>query len=191
MGMAGLATFAALLILFTLITLERLEARLRFGADAGDLSIHLLNDSEAVGKTLTALARLGVTIKRASVVPGVGDTAVLRVDLARYLKREEVGPLATRILALRYVTRVDTADVNLLEAGEEAPTSEGDAVPFLDYGGPQEGRAGATLLPPSEAATDKITDTNDGNGLNTTAIEETTVAVQPLQTVTRNKKGSR
>jgi len=147
-GMAGLAVVASLLILFTLVPLQRLEARLTRDSDAGDLSIHLLNDSEAVGKTLTALARMGIPVKRATVIPAAGDAAILRVDLARYLKREEVGPLVKRITALKHVTRVDTRDVNLLEADEPIPVEEPDAVPILDYGGPQEGASGATLQPP-------------------------------------------
>lgn len=150
-GMVGLASVAALLILFTLVPLQRLEARFSHKSDAGDLSIHLLNDSEGVGKTLTALARMGILVKRATIIPGAGDSAILRVDLARYLKRDEVGPLVKRIAALKYVTRVDTGDVNLLESDENEPELEGDAVPILDYGGAQDEEQGAIIMPPEDA----------------------------------------
>lgn len=118
-GLGLLAALTVALILFTLSPLQRWEARLRLGASAGDLAIHLSNDSEAVGKTLGVLARLGVAVKRATLAPGAGETAILRVELGRALHANQVTPLVQRLLALKYVTRVDTADVNL----DEEPVS--------------------------------------------------------------------
>lgn len=69
-GLGGLAAVATVLILFTLTTLERVEARLGRGEAASDLKIHLRDDHRAVGKALTALDRLGVPVKRATMLPG-------------------------------------------------------------------------------------------------------------------------
>lgn len=134
-GLPILAATAAGLILFTLVPLKNWEARLRLGQDAGDLAIHLRDDREAVGKTLVNLTRMGVAVKGATVFQGAGETAVLRVDLAHALRPEQVAPLVQRLLALKYVSRVDTQDLNL-ETEEETPDE--DAVNMMEYDVPEE-----------------------------------------------------
>jgi putative Mg2+ transporter-C (MgtC) family protein len=134
-GLPLLAATAAGLILFTLVPLKNWEARLRLGQDAGDLAIHLRDDREAVGKTLVNLTRMGVAVKGTTIFQGAGETAVLRVDLARALRPEEVTPLVQRLLALKYVSRVDTRDLNL-ETEEETPDE--DAVNMMEYDVPEE-----------------------------------------------------
>ncbi len=134
-GLPLLAATAAALILFTLVPLKNWEARLRLGQDAGDLAIHLRDDREAVGKALVNLTRMGVAVKGTTIFQGAGETAVLRVDLARALRPEEVAPLVQRLLALKYVSRVDTKDLNLDEE-QEAPDE--DAVNMVEYDVPQE-----------------------------------------------------
>ncbi len=134
-GLPLLAATAAGLILFTLVPLKNWEARLRLGQDAGDLAIHLRDDREAVGKTLVNLTRMGVAVKGTTIFQGAGETAALRVDLARALRPEEVTPLVQRLLALKYVSRVDTRDLNL-ETEEETPDE--DAVNMMEYDVPEE-----------------------------------------------------
>jgi putative Mg2+ transporter-C (MgtC) family protein len=134
-GLAGLAAVGAALVLFTLVPLQRLESRLRLGADAGDLAIHLRDDSKAVGLALAALNWLGVSVKRATVTPGAGESAVLRVELGRPLRPEQVPPLVQRLLALRCVSRVDTKDLNL---SDEAEAPDVDAVGMVEYDTPEE-----------------------------------------------------
>ena len=129
-GLPILAAVASALILFTLVPLKNWEARLRLGQDAGDLALHLRDDREAVGKAIAALTRFGVTIKGATVVQGTGETALLRVDLAHALRPEEVTPLVQRLVALKYISRVDTKDLNL---DEEEETLDEDAVNMVDY----------------------------------------------------------
>ena len=129
-GLPVLAATAAGLILFTLVPLKNWEARLRLSQDAGDLAIHLRDDREAVGKTLVNLTRMGVGVKGTTILQGAGETAILRVDLARALRPEEVTPLVQRLLALKYVSRVDTKDLNL-EMEEETPDE--DAVSMMEY----------------------------------------------------------
>lgn len=129
-GLAGLAIVAVVLMLFTLSPLQKWEARLRLGATAGDLAIHLIDDGEAVGKTLSVLTRLTVPVKRATVTPGAGQSAILRVELARSLRPEQVAPLVQRLLGLKCVSRVDTTDLNL-DTGEEA--AEEDIVSVMEY----------------------------------------------------------
>jgi putative Mg2+ transporter-C (MgtC) family protein len=85
-GLAGLAAVSAALVLFTLVPLQRWESRLRLGADAGDLAIHLRDDSKAIGLSLAALNSLAVSVKRATVTPGAGESAVLRVELGHPLR---------------------------------------------------------------------------------------------------------
>lgn len=136
-GLAAMASVTVLLVLFTLVPLKRWEMRLRSKLDAGDLAVHLTDEREAVGKTLTALGRLGITVKRATVTPGAGETAVLRVDLVRAMRPEQVPPLVERLLALKYVSRVDTTDLNLDQDEEEKSVDE-DAVNMMEYDVPQE-----------------------------------------------------
>lgn len=153
-GLGAMASVTVLLVLFTLVPLKQWEARLRSKLDAGDLAIHLSDDREAVGKTLTALGRLGVSIKRATVTPGLGETAVLRIDLGRALRPEEVTPLAQRLLLLKYVSRVDTTDLNLDNDDE---SSDEDAVSIMEYDVPHE-----------EA--EPLTENNDGNEMSNTEM---------------------
>ncbi len=151
-GLPVLAATAAALILFTLVPLKDWEARLRLGQTAGDLAIHLRDDREAVGKTLLNLTRMEVTIKRATVIQGAGETAVLRVELAHALRPEQVTPLVHHLLALKYVSRVDTKDLNL-ETEEETPDE--DAVSMMDYNVPEEEAEG---IPPAEPSEDPISE---------------------------------
>lgn len=129
-GLPVLALTAAALILFTLVPLQRWESRLRSSQEAGSLTLHLRDDQEAVGKAMAALTRMDVVIKRATVIPGAGETAVLRVDMGRALRLEEVAPLVQRMVALKYVSRVDTDNLTLEEDGkldEDAVIREYDA----------------------------------------------------------------
>ena len=112
-GLGGLAALAVLLILFTLSPLRRFEARIRFGEPANALRIHLTDDARAVGKTLSALDRLGVPVKRATMLPGAGTSAILQVELNRSLASLQVPLLIQRLLALKYVERVDTSSLRL------------------------------------------------------------------------------
>ena len=134
-GLGGLAAVAAALMLFTLSPLQKWEARLRLGAGAGDLAVHLNNDSEAVGKTLAFLSRVGVSVKKVTVTLGAGESAVLRVELGRALRPEQVTPLVQRLLGLKYVSRVDTTDLNTTD---EAEAQQGDVVPLVEYDTPKD-----------------------------------------------------
>ena len=134
-GLPLLAATAAGLILFTLVPLKNWEARLRPGQDAGDLAIHLRDDREAVGKALVVLTRMGISVKGTTIFQGAGETAVLRVDLARALRPDEVTPLVQRLLALKYVSRVDTQDLYL---DEEEEALDEDVVDMVAYDVPPE-----------------------------------------------------
>lgn len=115
-GVAGLATVTVLLTLFTLRPLKSWEARLRYGENARELLISVSDDSQSVGKTLAALNRLGVPIRQATAVPGVGTSAVIRAQLAQGLRSDQVALVTRRLLALRCVERVETA---LLDQDDE------------------------------------------------------------------------
>jgi len=134
-GLGGLATFAAVLMLFTLSPLQKWESKLQLGARAADMAIHLNNDSEAVGKVLAFLSRVGMAVKRVTVTPGAGEAAVLRVELSRTLKADELAPLVQRLLALKYVTRVDTTDLNMDDHGNGHSF---DPVQIVDNDGPHD-----------------------------------------------------
>ena len=136
-GLAAMASVTVLLVLFTLVPLKRWEMHLRSKLDAGDLAIHLTDEREAVGKTLTVLGRLGITVKRATVIPGAGETAILRVDLVRAMRPEQVPPLVDKLTTLKYVSHVDTTDLNL-DQGEEEDNVDEDAVNMMDYDVPRE-----------------------------------------------------
>jgi putative Mg2+ transporter-C (MgtC) family protein len=119
-GMGGLAGVTTLFILFTLTTLERLEARLGRGEAANDLKIHLKDDHRAVGKALTALDRLNLPVKRATMLPATGDTAILRVELSRPLKADQVPQLVRQLLVVKSIARVDVAALEVEDAEELA-----------------------------------------------------------------------
>ncbi len=119
-GLGVLAAVTTLFILFTLTTLERLEARLGRGEAANDLKIHLRDDHRAVGKALTALDRLGVPVKKATMLPTTGDTAILRVELSRPLKPEQVSRLVKQLLVVKSIARVDVAALEVEDVEELA-----------------------------------------------------------------------
>ncbi len=119
-GLGGLAAVTTLFILFTLTTLERLEARLGRGEAANDLKIHLKDDHRAVGKALTALDRLGVPVKKATMLPTAGDTAILRVELSRPLKSDQVSRLVKQLLVVKSIARVDVAALEVEDVEELA-----------------------------------------------------------------------
>lgn len=141
-GLGAMAAVTVVLVMFTLVPLKRWEERVRSKLDAGDLAIHLTDEREAVGKTLTALGRLGVLVKKATITPGAGETAVLRIDLVRAMKPDQVPPLVERLLALKYVTRVDTTDLNL---DDDEDKQDDDAVDMVDFDVPQEDTPGGNL----------------------------------------------
>ncbi|MEJ5246309.1 MAG: MgtC/SapB family protein [Caldilinea sp.] len=118
-GMAGLATATTLLILFTLVVLERVEARLGRNHEVNMLKLHLKDDHRAVGKALTALDRLGAPVKRATMLPSAGETAILRVDLTRPLTSHQLERLVKQLLVVKSIQRVDVSDVEV-EASDEA-----------------------------------------------------------------------
>jgi putative Mg2+ transporter-C (MgtC) family protein len=127
-GLGGLAAVTTVFILFTLTTLERLEARLGRGEAANDLKIHLRDDHRAVGKALTALDRLGVAVKRAIMLPGAGESAVLRVELSHPLKAAQMQRLVQQLLVVKAIKRVDIAVLeveNTEDLSQEAPSQTG------------------------------------------------------------------
>jgi len=129
-GLGWLAIVSTVLFLFTLMILEWLEAKLNFGRPVSRLSIHLHDDNRAVGKALNALARLGAPVKRATVLPGAGTSALLDVELARALTAEQAPLLAKQLLTLKkYVAQVDTTVAPLDEpADDEEPAEMRDKV---------------------------------------------------------------
>jgi putative Mg2+ transporter-C (MgtC) family protein len=106
-GMGGLAAVTVGLVLFTLTPLQRLEARLRLGPATDGLAVHLADDHRAVGKALAALGRLGVPVQRATMLPGIGASALLRVELGRSLAPGQLPLLVEQLLTLKCVERVD------------------------------------------------------------------------------------
>ncbi|MCS6827689.1 MAG: MgtC/SapB family protein [Caldilinea sp.] len=128
-GMAGLATATTLLILFTLVVLERVEARLGRNHEVNMLKLHLKDDHRAVGKALTALDRLGVPVKRATMLPSAGETAILRVDLTRPLTSNQLERLVKQLLVVKSIQRVDVSDVEVEAPDEAGPaTRQGEDV---------------------------------------------------------------
>ncbi|MFQ3660731.1 MAG: MgtC/SapB family protein, partial [Anaerolineae bacterium] len=115
-GLGWLAVVTTLLILFTLTTLERVEVRLGRGEAANDLKIHLRDDHRAVGKALTALDRLGVPVKQATMLPTAGETAILRVELNRPLKADQIPRLIKQLLVVKSIARVDVAALEVEDA---------------------------------------------------------------------------
>lgn len=131
-GLGWLAVFGTVLFLFTLTILEWLEARLNFGGPVSRLRIHLHDDSRAVGKALDALARLGAPVKRATVLPGAGTSALLQVELAQALTATQAPLLAKQLLTLKkYVARVETAITPLDEPESDDDDKEGDDEPVV------------------------------------------------------------
>jgi len=137
-GLGGLAILTVLLILFTLVPLQRWEARLGINEEARGLTVYVRDDSQAVGKTLAALNKLGMQVRQATVAPGVGTSAVLRVQLAKALRPGQAALLEKRLLTLRSVERVDTRGLDLEEDERE---EEGAVVHDVDVTEEGEGNA--------------------------------------------------
>lgn len=64
-------------------------------------------------------------MRRSTVAPGAGASAVVQVQLAQALRADQVALVTKRLLPLRYVERVDTA---LLERDEDEPEPRTEAV---------------------------------------------------------------
>jgi len=79
----------------------------------------------AVGKALDALARLGAPVKRATVLPGAGTSALLDVELTRALTADQAPLLAKQLLTLKkYVAQVDTTVAPLDEPADDEEPAE-------------------------------------------------------------------
>lgn len=137
-GLGGLAILTVLLILFTLVPLQRWEARLGINEEARGLTVYVRDDSQAVGKTLAALNKPGMQVRQATVTPGIGTSAVLRVQLAKALRPGQAALLEKRLLTLRSVERVDTRGLDLEEDERE---EEGAIVHDVDVTEEGEGNA--------------------------------------------------
>ncbi|GIV82931.1 MAG: magnesium transporter MgtC [Roseiflexus sp.] len=133
-GLGWLAIAGTVLFLVTLTILEWFEVRLNFGSPVSRLRIHLHDDNRAVGKALDALARLGAPVKRATVLPGAGTSALLDVELARALTADQAPLLAKQLLTLKkYVVQVDTTVAPLDEPSDDeelAEAQEGEVAPL-------------------------------------------------------------
>ncbi|ABU56247.1 MgtC/SapB transporter [Roseiflexus castenholzii DSM 13941] len=133
-GLGWLAIAGTVLFLVTLTILEWFEMRLNFGSPVSRLRIHLHDDNRAVGKALDALARLGAPVKRATVLPGAGTSALLDVELARALTADQAPLLAKQLLTLKkYVVQVDTTVAPLDEPSDDeelAEAQEGEVAPL-------------------------------------------------------------
>jgi len=124
--MGWLAATTTVLILFTLVVLERVEARLGRGEAANDLKLYLKDDHRAVGLALTAIDRLGIPVKLATVLPAAGETAVLRVELSRPLKADQTQRIVQKLLTVNAITRVDIAALEVEDV--EALAEESNAL---------------------------------------------------------------
>lgn len=121
-GMGGLAAFTALLILFTLTVLERIETRLHQHGATNTLSLYLANDNRAVGKALDALSRLGVPIRRAVMQPASGETAALLVELNHPLSLTDAPRLIEQLLTVKSIVRVDVTNLHFKSVYEYDPS---------------------------------------------------------------------
>lgn len=110
-GLGGLAALSTLLILFTLVTLQRLEDWFQSRSSTNGFDVHLRNDDRAVGKALGALTRLGVPIKRATLLPGEGESSVLHIELSQPMKKANIRRMVENLLTLKVVERVDTQEI--------------------------------------------------------------------------------
>jgi len=121
-GLGGLAAVTTLFILFTLTALEWFEVRLGRGEAASDLRLHLKDDHRSVGKALTALDRLGLRVKRATMLPGAGETAILRIELNHPLKADEMPRLVKQLLVVKSIAHVEVAALEVEDAEELSHT---------------------------------------------------------------------
>ena len=124
-GLGGLAAVTVLLILFTLVPLQKWESRLPIGPATHSVDIHL-SDEDGMGKAMVTLGKLRLPVKRTTIHPGAGTSALLRVEMNGALRSEEVSQLVERLSALKSVERVETG---LLNVDEEQPASR-----LLQYG---------------------------------------------------------
>ena len=123
-GLGGLAAIATGLLVFTLGPLQRLEARTKWNGASNRLTLHLADDAQSVGKTLAALDRLSIPIRRAIVDAGDGEGAILRVDLARPVAPAQEALLAKRLLTLKYLLRVESFGGEVSREVDDQPDPE-------------------------------------------------------------------
>ncbi|MDZ4671094.1 MAG: MgtC/SapB family protein [Phototrophicales bacterium] len=112
-GLGWLAVIVTLLVLFTLMILDDLEDRWGRNEATNELKIHLKDSNRAVGKALTALERLNVPIRNASVIMGAGSSAVLRVELSHPIKVDLVPLLVRQLLVVKSIQQVDTSKLQM------------------------------------------------------------------------------
>ncbi|HRF94362.1 MAG TPA: hypothetical protein PLZ51_04170, partial [Aggregatilineales bacterium] len=112
-GLGWLAVMVSFFVLFTLMVLDDLEERWQSNEVTNELKIHLKDSNRAVGKALTALERLGVPIKNASVILGAGTSAVLRVELSHPIHIDHVPLLVKQLLVVKSIKQVDTSNLQM------------------------------------------------------------------------------
>ena len=112
-GLGWLAVIVTLLVLFTLMILDDFEERLRRDESTNEIKIHLKDSNRAVGKALTALERLGISIKNATVQMGAGNSAVLRVELGQPILADHVPLLVKQLLVVKSIQMVDTSNLQM------------------------------------------------------------------------------
>lgn len=117
--------------------LEDVENRLGSKAISNELRLDLKDADRAVGKALTALDRLGVPIKRATLSPGMGSTAILRVELSQPLKTDQISRLVKQLLVVKSIQRVDTTALQIDSTKEPAPSDLDDDMLLQDLNEPE------------------------------------------------------
>ncbi|TAK21571.1 MAG: MgtC/SapB family protein [Chloroflexota bacterium] len=134
-GLGALAAVTVGLLVFTLSPLQRIEARMRRGGSSR-LIVHLADDAQSIGKTLDALDRLGIPVRRATIDPGEGEGSVLQVELSRAVVPSEEEPLVKRLLTLKHVLRVESfgTDRSRSPTVDDEGTAEFEPVASIDVG---------------------------------------------------------
>jgi putative Mg2+ transporter-C (MgtC) family protein len=124
-GLGALAVITTVLVLFTLQPLEIIEELYQNRSATPSFDVHLQDDDRAVGKTLGALARLGVPIKQATVLPGENGSGVLHIELSQPMKKPDVRRMVADLLTLKVVEQVDTEALRgSSNGGDSAPENQ-------------------------------------------------------------------
>lgn len=127
-GLGWLAVIVTLLVLFTLMILDDLEDRWRGNNTTNELRIHLQDVNKGVGKALTALERLGLSIRSANLALGAGQTGILRVELTRPMSADYLTHVVNQLLGVKTIQRIDTSSVQM-ELIQQTSSSESSEQP--------------------------------------------------------------